>query len=193
MKLLHTGDWHLGKSLRAQPRREEYEAVLAELLDIARRESVDCLLVAGDVFDSTTPPPEAEELLFGFLRELFGLGIPAVIIGGNHDHPRRLAAVSKVLEVLNVHMRPEAVTRFQLAAAAHQEADSRPVHIASLEFSDDLTAIHHCNSIGHDQHLVQIFGYQEERVALIAVFHQVAADFFSCPDIQPLSWVNSDQ
>lgn len=109
MKFLHSGDWHLGKNLRAQPRREEYEDALNELLEIARREQVDCLLVAGDVFDSTTPPPEAEELLFNFLRELFGAGIPAVMIGGNHDHPKRLAAVSRVLELVNVYLRAEAV------------------------------------------------------------------------------------
>jgi exonuclease SbcD len=109
MRFLHSGDWHLGKTLRAQSRRDEYEAALNELLEIARRERVDCLLVAGDVFDSTTPPPEAEDLLFGFLRELFGAGIPAVIIGGNHDHPKRLAAVSRVLELVNVHLRAEAV------------------------------------------------------------------------------------
>lgn len=109
MRFLHSGDWHLGKALRGQSRRDEYEAALSEVLDIACREKVDCLLVAGDVFDSTAPPPEAEELMFGFLRELFGIGIPAVIIGGNHDHPKRLAAVSRVLELVNVHLRAEAV------------------------------------------------------------------------------------
>jgi len=109
VKFLHSGDWHLGKSLRALSRRDECEQALNELLDIARREAVDCLLVAGDTFDTTTPSPEAEALLFDFLRELFGAGIPAVIIGGNHDHPKRLAAVARVLELLNVHLRAEAV------------------------------------------------------------------------------------
>jgi len=108
MKFLHSGDWHLGKSLRALSRRDECEEALNEVLDIARREAVDCLLVAGDTFDTMTPSPEAEALLFGFLRELFGAGIPAVIIGGNHDHPKRLAAVARVLELLNVHLRAEA-------------------------------------------------------------------------------------
>jgi len=109
MKFLHTGDWHLGKNLRALSRRDECEEALNEVLEIARRQAVDCLLVAGDVFDTTTPSPEAEALLFDFLRELFGAGIPAVIIGGNHDHPKRLAAVARVLELLKVHIRAEAV------------------------------------------------------------------------------------
>jgi exonuclease SbcD len=104
MRFLHTGDWHLGKSIRARDRWEEYEAALAEVLDIAKRESVDCLLLAGDVFDTASPPPEAERLLFDFLRELYGTGIPAVIAAGNHDHPKRLAASSRVLELVNVHL-----------------------------------------------------------------------------------------
>lgn len=107
MRFLHSGDWHLGKNLRARTRWDEYDDALSEVLDIARRESVDCLLVAGDVFDSTTPPPEAERLLYDFLRELVGAGIAAVIIGGNHDHPKRLAAATRVLELVNVHLRGE--------------------------------------------------------------------------------------
>jgi len=109
MRFLHTGDWHLGKNLRAVSRGDESEKALNEILDIARREAVDCLLVAGDVFDSAAPPPEAERLLFGFLRELFGYGIPAVIIGGNHDHPKRLQALSGVLELVNIHVRGDPV------------------------------------------------------------------------------------
>src|SRR3989304_5336370 len=92
MKFLHSGDWHLGKNLRALSRRDECEEALNEVLEIARREAVDCLLVAGDTFDTTTPSPEAEALLFDFLRELYGAGIPAVIIGGNPDNPQRLGA-----------------------------------------------------------------------------------------------------
>jgi exonuclease SbcD len=107
MKFLHTGDWHVGKTLRGRHRDDEYAAALAEVLDIARREQVDCLLVAGDVFDSAAPSAEAERLVYEFFRELWGAGIPAVVIGGNHDHPRRLAAVSGLLEVVAVHVRGE--------------------------------------------------------------------------------------
>jgi exonuclease SbcD len=153
MKLLHSADWHLGKALRAQSRREEYEAVLNELLDIARREAVDCLLVAGDVFDSTTPPPEAEELLFGFLRELFGAGIPAVIIGGNHDHPRRLAAVAKVLEVLNVHMRPDAVVPESGGLVRVPSRDgSEAATVAVLPWVHERDVIRWQSLLGHESH-----------------------------------------
>jgi len=109
MRFLHTSDWHIGKPLRNRKRDDEYQAALAEVLDIARREAVDCVLVAGDVFDSVAPPPEAERLVFEFFRELVGDRIPAVVIAGNHDHPRRMNAFSRILELVDVHVRGEPV------------------------------------------------------------------------------------
>lgn len=109
MRFLHTSDWHIGKPLRGRRRDEEYEAALAEVLDIAKREAVDCVLIAGDIFDSVAPPPEAERLVFNFFRELVGEKIPAVVIAGNHDHPRRMNAFSRVLDLVQVHVRGEPV------------------------------------------------------------------------------------
>lgn len=110
MRFLHTGDWHLGKRLRTLPRWDEYEAVLAEVLDIARGEGVDCLLIAGDIFDSPAPPPDAERLLYQFFRELWGSGIKAVAVGGNHDDARRLEALAKLSDLVGVHIRGEPAT-----------------------------------------------------------------------------------
>lgn len=110
MRFLHTSDWHVGKPIRNLKRDDEYQAALAEVLDIARREQVDCLLVAGDIFDSVAPPPEAERIVFDFFRELIGARIPAVVIAGNHDHPRRLNAFSRVLDLVDVHVRGEPVS-----------------------------------------------------------------------------------
>src|SRR3990170_8581586 len=109
MRFLHTSDWHIGKPLRNHRRDDEYVAALEEVLDIAGREQVDCMLVAGDIFDSVAPPPEAERIVFDFFRELIGARIPAVVIAGNHDHPRRLNAFSRVLDLVNVHVRGEPV------------------------------------------------------------------------------------
>lgn len=110
MRFLHTSDWHVGKPLRNQKRDSEYEAALAEVLDIARREEVDAVLVAGDLFDSAVPPPEADRIVFGFLTELVGAGIPAVVIAGNHDHPRRLNAYAPLLARVGVRMIGEPVS-----------------------------------------------------------------------------------
>ncbi len=107
MRFLHTSDWHIGKPLRNHRRDDEYVAALAEVLDIAKREQVDCVLVAGDIFDSVAPPPEAERIVFDFFRELIGARIPAVVIAGNHDHPRRMTAFSRVLDLVDVHVRGE--------------------------------------------------------------------------------------
>src|SRR5919108_2548640 len=109
MRFLHTSDWHVGKRLRSRERDEEYAAALAEVADIAKREAVDCALIAGDIFDSVAPPPDAERIVFEFFRELISARIPAVIIGGNHDHPRRLNAFSRVLDLVQVHVRGDPV------------------------------------------------------------------------------------
>jgi exonuclease SbcD len=105
MRFLHTSDWHIGRQVRGQSRLPEQEGALQEVLALARDHAVDCLLVAGDVFDTSAPPPEAEALVYAFFRELYGAGIPAVVIAGNHDHPKRLDAVAPLLGSLGIHTR----------------------------------------------------------------------------------------
>ncbi len=107
MRFLHTGDWHLGKALRQRSRAEEHERALAEILAIAKGEAVDAVLIGGDTFDAYMPPPEAERTLYTFLEECCGVGIPVVLIGGNHDHPKRLAALVRLLDRLRIYVRPE--------------------------------------------------------------------------------------
>lgn len=98
MKLLHTADWHVGRTIRGRSRLDEQAAVLAEITDIARAEAVDLILVAGDQFDTSSPPPEAERLVYSTLLGLAEVA-PVVMVAGNHDHPRRLEAVSPLLEL----------------------------------------------------------------------------------------------
>jgi len=130
MRFLHTSDWHLGKPLRHMRRDQEFEAVLWEILDVARVERVDCLLLAGDLFDSLAPPPEAERLAFEFFRELWGAGIQAVVIAGNHDHQRRLAAFGRVLDLVGVHVRGE--VSLQDAVVGIRGRDGQEAAIAVL-------------------------------------------------------------
>ncbi len=97
MKLLHTSDWHVGKAMRGQSRADEHDAVLAEVTSIADREEVDLVLVTGDLFDTAAPSPESEAVVYRHLLGLADTGADVVVIGGNHDNPRRLAAVAPVL------------------------------------------------------------------------------------------------
>ncbi len=107
MRFLHTGDWHLGRTIRGRSRAAEFEGVLAELLDIARAERVEAMLVCGDVFDSATPSPESDRLLNDTLRECVGLGIQVVLLAGNHDNPRRLEALGRLSDLLGVFVQSQ--------------------------------------------------------------------------------------
>jgi len=108
MRFLHTGDWHIGRAVRGRSREGEHHAALQQVLTHAREQAVDCLLLAGDVFDTAAPSPDSERLAFDFFTELYGLGIPAVVIAGNHDHPRRFDALAPMLRPLRLHVRGHA-------------------------------------------------------------------------------------
>ncbi len=93
MKLLHTSDWHLGKRLDDFSRMEEQQAVMQEICEIAEREKVDAILVAGDLFDTFNPPTEAVDLFYKTLKRLADNGRrPVIAIAGNHDSPDRIEA-----------------------------------------------------------------------------------------------------
>jgi len=96
MRILHTSDWHLGKKLEDRPRLDEQKATLKSLVEIIKNENVDVVIVAGDVFDTFTPPAEAEKLFFDVLSAITGEGVAVVIISGNHDDPTRLTASERL-------------------------------------------------------------------------------------------------
>ncbi|WHH57449.1 exonuclease SbcCD subunit D C-terminal domain-containing protein [Petroclostridium sp. X23] len=95
MRILHTSDWHLGKHLENISRIEEQREFIDELCDICEQESIDIVLIAGDIFDTYTPSAAAEELFYDAVDRLSDKGRRAVIvIAGNHDSPERLCAAS---------------------------------------------------------------------------------------------------
>jgi len=107
VRFLHTADWHVGKPLRGRSRMDEYALALEQVAGVAIDRQVDAVLVAGDVYDSPAPPPEAEKLVYDFFARLLPERIACVVIAGNHDHPRRLAALASLLERMRIHVRPE--------------------------------------------------------------------------------------
>src|SRR5581483_5154877 len=103
MRILHTADWHLGRQIGGRSRRDVFEAVLGEVADTARREKVDLLLVAGDVFDSFSPDPESEKLLYATLERVVRDGAQVVLLAGNHDHPGHMDALAGIFRLAGIH------------------------------------------------------------------------------------------
>jgi exonuclease SbcD len=108
MKLLHTADWHAGRTLHGQDRTPEIREVLQEIAELALTGAVDLILVAGDLFDSKNPSAAAEAAVYEFFLTTGARGIPSVVIAGNHDSPSRIDAVSGVLKLAQVHALGEA-------------------------------------------------------------------------------------
>lgn len=99
MKILHTSDWHLGKTLENINRLDEQRQFIDELCGIADRENIELVLIAGDIFDTYTPSSAAEELFYDAVDRLNGKGRRAiVVIAGNHDSPDRLCAASPLAQ-----------------------------------------------------------------------------------------------
>ncbi|MYH40974.1 MAG: exonuclease SbcCD subunit D [Chloroflexi bacterium] len=107
MRVLHTADWHLGRTIRGRSRAAEFEAVLDEVVEIARSEHVDLLLVCGDIWDAASPAPESDRLLFETLRRLIEAKIQVLLLAGNHDSSRKLEAVGRLSDLLGVYTRHE--------------------------------------------------------------------------------------
>ena len=105
MKILHTSDWHLGRTLYGRKRHEEFQALLSWLAETIQQNGIDALLVAGDVFDTSTPSNRAQELYYRFLCQVAASSCQhVVIIAGNHDSPSFLDAPRELLKALDVHV-----------------------------------------------------------------------------------------
>ncbi|WP_078551482.1 exonuclease SbcCD subunit D [Bacillus alkalicellulosilyticus] len=95
MRILHTADWHLGRTLEGRSRLEEHAAFMDELHRIVKEEQIDAVVMAGDVFDTVNPPAAAEQLFYDSVSRLANKGErPIILIAGNHDNPDRLSAAS---------------------------------------------------------------------------------------------------
>lgn len=105
MKILHTSDWHLGRTLYGRKRYAEFERFLDWLLETIVKEQIDVLLVAGDVFDTGTPSNTAQALYYRFLCRVASSSCRhVVIIAGNHDSPSFLNAPGELLKSLGIHV-----------------------------------------------------------------------------------------
>lgn len=105
MKVLHTSDWHLGRNMHGYSLIEDQQFILERLLEYTKKEQIDLLVIAGDIYDKSQPSDEAIRLFNDFLNEIIiNQQIPTVIIAGNHDSGTKIHFGSSLFENQNLHI-----------------------------------------------------------------------------------------
>ncbi len=110
MRLLHTSDWHLGRSFHREDLLGAQARFVDTLVQTVRDERVDVVLVSGDVYDRALPPVDAVDLCDEALRRLAGSGARVVLISGNHDSARRLGFGADLIDSAGIHLRTSVAT-----------------------------------------------------------------------------------
>ncbi|MDT0300988.1 exonuclease SbcCD subunit D [Streptomonospora wellingtoniae] len=105
MRLLHTSDWHLGRSFHRENLLDSQAAFVDHLVDTVRRERIDVVAVAGDLYDRALPPVEAVRLFDEALSRIRDTGARAVLISGNHDSMARLSYATGLIDAAGIHVR----------------------------------------------------------------------------------------
>ena len=152
MKILHTADWHVGKVLKNQPRIDEQKAVLRDLVRVANDEDVDLVIVAGDLFETSAPNPQAQGLVMHTLMALRAEGRHVVVLAGNHDNARLVQEVYRpVLGELGMHVvgtpqRPDRGGTITLDTRSGERAV-----VAALPFLSHRYAVRAAEVLLHDQ------------------------------------------
>lgn len=104
MRIIHTSDWHLGQYFYGKSRVNEHQKFLTWLLTQVKKHAVDAVIVAGDIFDTATPPSYARQMYFNFISEIQSLDCQLVILAGNHDSVSMLAESKELLSSLSTRV-----------------------------------------------------------------------------------------
>src|SRR5262245_60277062 len=107
MRILHTSDWHLGRSFHREDLLGAQGMYIDHLLETVRSERVDLVLVSGDVYDRALPPVDAVQLASEALRRLTSAGARVVLTSGNHDSAPRLGFASELIDAAGIHLRTD--------------------------------------------------------------------------------------
>lgn len=123
MKLIHTGDWHLGKIIYSRSMLDEQKGFIYDFfIPLIERETPDAVIIAGDIFDRSIAPPEAIKLFDGFISYISGKGIPLLAITGNHDGRERITLGAQLLKKSGIYIATDLKDAFE------------PVSIGNLNF-----------------------------------------------------------
>jgi DNA repair protein SbcD/Mre11 len=135
VRILHTADWHLGRTLEGRNRLDEQAQFLDELAEMVEKEKIDVVLMAGDAFDTVNPPAAAEQLFYESISRLSNKGKrPVVVISGNHDSPDRLAAATPLATEQNITLLGLPTTNIQ---SIHIPATGELLEVAALPYPSE--------------------------------------------------------
>ena len=104
MRIIHTSDWHLGQYFYGKSRANEHQQFLTWLLAQVSIHNIDAIIVAGDIFDTSTPPSYAREMYFDFIAKLHVTDCQLIILAGNHDSVAMLSESQAVLASLSTRV-----------------------------------------------------------------------------------------
>ena len=108
MKILHTSDWHLGQHFMGKSRRDEHKAFIDWLLALVDKKSIDAVIIAGDVFDTGSPPSYAREMYHQLVLDMKARQCQLVIVAGNHDSVSMLNESKSLLTYLDTQVSSQA-------------------------------------------------------------------------------------
>ncbi len=141
MRILHTSDWHVGKVLKGRNRHEEHIKVLAQVVEIARAERPDLVVVAGDLYDTAAPSPDATRVVTRALTALRQTGARVVAIGGNHDNGAALDALRPWADAAGIELRGSVRDKPEDLILRGETAAGEKWQLAALPFLSQRYAI----------------------------------------------------
>jgi exonuclease SbcD len=150
MRVLHTADFHAGRSTRGYDRTPELQDALTEIAGLARTERADAVLVSGDLFDAPNPPAAAEHVIYEFFLRLKELGIPSVVIAGNHDSASRLSGLSGLLGWVGVQMVAELPADLTRLTRTIETRGGEKLVVGAIPFMSERRLLRAADLLGQD-------------------------------------------
>jgi exonuclease SbcD len=160
MRILHTSDWHIGRTFHGHSTLENLRTVLAALVEVVRQREVDVVVVSGDIFDSATPAAENYGVLTAALRDFRGAGATVVMTSGNHDSATRLGFQSEFAGLAGIHIITNPAQHNQPITITDVHG---PVHFYGIPFLEPSLVRHHYPSAELRTH-TQVLGFVMDRV-----------------------------
>ena len=196
MRILHTSDWHIGRQFYNVSLLEDQRHVLNQIVEAAKAEAVDVVVIAGDVYDRAIPPADAVSLVDEvFNRLLNEVGIPVIVIAGNHDGPERLGFASRQLAKAQLYIAGPLTVAVQPVVLEDQYGEvvfypipyADPATVRDV-FSDDTIRTHNqameCITNALPDH---------KRQRSVAIGHCFLSGGTDCDSERPLSVGGADQ